>query len=297
VVIKTCLFSAALFCCLAATAQADEVAAEVSAISTSPPLTGSVEATGLSPNARQLAQSLHIATDIEQLHGLVPESVGLAGQVALSRMESRTTRRILAAYLELNDALAKISDEMLAISEHQTALQMKKGVHGQLASTVASVGSRAAGLAGGMSSPMAMSGVVAGMVMTGVASVSAYGAKRAGPAKPANTEISPSMVAPLFAYGGSRPERYATFILAYLSAQPEGSKESKRDALLQSWKATPGKDQKPLSKEEWSKILGLNASLDSLSSVQLAKRESMLAELRDALTPININLRELSEAF
>jgi hypothetical protein len=283
--------------CHGVMAIAEQLATETPATGTGSALTGSVHAVGLSSSAKQLADSLHITGDIEQLRGVPPESVGLASQVALSRMESRTNRRILAAYFELNDVLSKISDEMIAVADRQQALQLKKGGHGQLAGAVASMGTRAAGLAGGVASPMAMSGVVAGMVVSGVSSVSAYSLKKNPAPKPSSTEISPSMVAPLFPYAGTKPERYATFILSYLNMRPDGGKDSKRDLLVQSWKATSGKDPKATSTEEWMNVLGLKSPMVHLSSAELSKRESMLSDLRAALVAINSDLRELSEAF
>jgi len=274
----------------------EQLATESTAASSGSALTGSVQTIGLSPSAKHVAESLHILGDMEQLRTTPPESLGLASQVALSRMESRTNRRILAAYFELNDVLSKISDEMISLTERQQALQAKRGGHGQLVGAVASMGTRAAGLAGGVASPAAMSGVVAGMVVSGVSSMAAM-KKSPAPKSTTSTEITPSMVAPLFPYAGTRPERFATFILAYLNFHPNGGKESKRELLIQGWKSTATKDQKPYSTEEWITVLGLKCPTVQLSSAELAKRESMLSDLRAALVPINSDLRELSESF
>src|SRR5277367_1516376 len=273
----------------------EQLATEATAAGSGSALTGSVQTIGLSPSAKHLAESLHILADMEQLRTTPPESLGLASQVALSRLESRTNRRLLAAYFELNDALSKISDEMIAIGERQQELQLKRSGHGQLVGAVTSMGTRAAGLAGGVASPAAMSGVVAGMVMSGVSSVASM--KKSPTPKSSSTEITPSMVAPLFQYAATKPERYATFIMSYLTQHPNGGKESKRDLLLQSWKSSATKDQKPFSTEEWMTILGLKCPTVQLSSAELAKRERMLSDLRAALIPINGDLRELSESF
>jgi len=262
------------------------------------PLIGSVRADDLPPSAKQLAVCLRIQSDIENLRTVPGEGLGLAGQIAQARMESHINKSLLAAYFELNDATEKISEEIDTLHNARQLLQSNHGKYGQIASSVASIGGRAVGLAGGMSSPAAMSGAVVGMIAGGVSSAAVLRKKKSESAKlPAADVAVPSMLAPLFPFSGTQPKRYAPYILFYLNLAADGSKETRREELIDKWKMSSAKDSKPPSTEEWLRLLSLKGPLKTLNLAELSKREQMLGDLVAVLGHIQGDLRALSEAF
>jgi hypothetical protein len=262
------------------------------------PLIGSVHTDDLSPSAKQLAECLRIQSDLENLRTVPGEGLGLAGQIAQARMESRINKKLLAAYFELNDATDKISEEISTLHNARQLLQSKHGKYGQIATSVASIGSRAAGLAGGMSSPTAMSGAVVGMIAGGVSSANALRVKKTESVKLTTSDAAaPSMLAPLFPFSGTQPKRYAPYILLYLNSATDGNKETRREELIDKWEISSSKDTKAPSTEEWLRLLSLKVPLQTLTLAELSKREQMLGDLLSVLGHIQGDLRTLSESF
>ena len=258
---------------------------------------------GLSPNARQAAQILGIEDLIRRLSVLTSTKDRKATRVMSVEelsLRQQITDAVIVACLDVEDVLDRIDYERAQIVELRDILRSRRDRAVGTTSLATLALSTGLGAVSGLlqfSESTKGLGDKIGVGAGGLSTLLSFHSIRQQHSGQRPSWVLPNMLTPFLDDAQAEGSRYPDDVWAYLKSVPpvEGPQVSRKDRLMAEWReaARLGPLDSSQAKSKIALLVGTDAAEKNLKLDLLSERGAMLADVRDAVSLMKRDLRDL----
>jgi hypothetical protein len=257
----------------------------------------------LSPSALQVAHIIGVEPLIMRLSSLAAsKDIGDVTGMSLEELSLRQqiTEAVVVASLDVDDVFDRIDYERAQIIELRDILRSNR----DRAVGTTSVATLAIGTGLGVISGVLQfsdttkgAGNAIGFAAGGISTLLSFHSIRQQRSGKRPAWVFPDMLSPLFGVSQEQQGSYPNTIWTYLNSAPPGgtSQASRRARILEEWKAANRFDplDSPQGKAKIALLTDTKAANKKLSIDLLSERSAMLADVRNELSSVKRELRDL----
>lgn len=262
---------------------------------------------GLSPNARQAAQILGIEDLIQRLSFLTPAKDRKAPRVMSVEelsLRQQITDAVIVACLDVEDVLDRIDYERAQIVELRDILRSRRDRAVGTTSIATLALSTGLGAVSGLlqfSESTKGLGDKIGVGAGGISTLLSFHSIRQQHSGQRPSWVLPNMLTPFLDDPQAQGSHYPDDVWAYLNSVPpvEGPQVSRKGRLMAEWRgaARLGPLDSSQAKSKIALLVGTDAADKNLKLELLSERGAMLADVRDEVSLMKRDLRDLLGAI
>jgi hypothetical protein len=257
----------------------------------------------LAPIAAQTAHILGIDSLIARISYVsTAKEVRLSGGPSLEELSLRQqiAETVITASLDVDSVLDRIDYERAQVIELRNNLRSRRDHAAGITNIAVLAMATGLGVVSGIlqfSDSTKKAGDAVGFGAGGISALFSLRSLRQQHSGRRPEWVLPNMLAPLLDPSQEQPTHYPNYIWAYLNSVPlgEDSEVSRRERMVKEWQAAGrfGPQNAPQAKRQIALLTGTNTADKKLNIDVLSVRAAMLADVREAVSLMKRNLRDL----